>query len=169
MKTNNWASNHMRDIIILLAAVSCAAGCTPGRPAVASPGAKGAACEHPLLPPGPRQTSQAARLELPAPQANNDKTTLVLIEEPGLKVVAIVLGPQGELPLHASAARVTITATRGAAVVTLGASEHRVDSGGVVVLPPGMPHAVRANSSEGVTLVVQHVAPQSAGLPLPTK
>jgi quercetin dioxygenase-like cupin family protein len=100
----------------------------------------------------------AQLLERPnASTAGGPKEVRVLYDDPTLKLAAIVLRDGTLLPEHHSAVPVTIQAVEGAGTVIAGGERHRLDATHLVVLAPGVPHAVEPDPGTTLVLLVHHL------------
>jgi|GEM_PF-2608007 len=81
----------------------------------------------------------------------------IILKTPALKLAAIALRRGTILPDHDAPVPVTITALRGAGVVTAGGERLRLDPDHVVVLAPGVVHAVIPEPGTDMLLLVHHI------------
>ena len=65
---------------------------------------------------------------------------------PGGRRFTLTFEPLQELPPHRNHAKVEITATRGAGVLTVDAATRELVAGGVATLAPGVEHSVVAGA-----------------------
>jgi quercetin dioxygenase-like cupin family protein len=78
----------------------------------------------------------------------------VLVNEPGLKLVSIVLRDGTLLPEHVANVPVTIQAVQGQGFVIAGAERLPIDATHAVVLGPNVAHAVQAEPGTDLVLLV---------------
>ena len=138
----------MRLVYLVSIPVLAIAGCA-GTPSPAS---------QPAVQPRAVEGPPVRSVELPAAtSAGQPREVKVLVDEPALKLVAIVLRNGTLLPEHQSEVPVTIQAVHGSGTVTAGGEQLRIDPTHAVVLAAKVPHAVAPDPGTDLVLLVHHL------------
>ncbi len=80
-----------------------------------------------------------------------------VLDTPFVKLVEITMKPGAVLADHAVPQAITVQATRGSATLKVGDVTEALTPGAVVLVAPGMKHAVTAGDAE--TVVLLHLLP----------
>jgi quercetin dioxygenase-like cupin family protein len=87
---------------------------------------------------------------------------VTLLHRGPLRIVLFAFDAGGRLPEHAAPGPVTLQALRGAFRVRTPSGAHRLDTGDLLALDPGVPHDVAAEA-EGDLLLTVGMAPPPPG------
>lgn len=83
----------------------------------------------------------------------------VLLETPHVKLATITLRDGKVLEAHSAPTPVTIQALRGRGIVQIGDAREPISVDRMVVLAPGMKHAVVPDGKDELVLLVHHMKP----------
>lgn len=104
-------------------------------------------------------------VEVGAATAKSDRPVSAreVLDTPFVKLVEITMKPGAVLSDHAVDQAITVQATRGSATLKVGDVTEKLTPGAVVLVAPGMKHAVTAGDAE--TVVLLHLLPLPGGAP----
>jgi quercetin dioxygenase-like cupin family protein len=102
-------------------------------------------------------------VEVGAATAKSDEPIAAreVLDTPFVKLVEITMKPGAVLADHSVPQAITVQATRGSATLKVGDVTEALTPGAVVLVAPGMKHAVTAGGAE--TVVLLHLLPLPAG------
>jgi quercetin dioxygenase-like cupin family protein len=89
----------------------------------------------------------------------HNRAARTLVKEGALRVTLVALGPGGFMRAHRADGPITIQVLAGRVLIRVGPIDHRLEEGDLLVLAPGIEHAV--DSAEGGEFLLTLVAPPS--------
>jgi quercetin dioxygenase-like cupin family protein len=92
-----------------------------------------------------------------------NKEVKVLLETPHLKLASITLRNGTRLEEHSAPTQVSIQALVGSGSVQMGDTKQAISNGQMIVLAPGLAHAVTPDGKQDLVLLVHHL--KSGGRP----